>query len=150
MADQNIKDILVASTIFVFLIVGGVALLNIFSNVDDSYINEGNYTYFNKSFNKFEELDAGIQTLESRINDNSTGLTGDNDFDLWDNIIFKGWSAVTSVGKLFSFAFSSSSSMFAGLTDSTFGVPNWIVSIITSILTILLIWAVIAIILRLR
>jgi len=148
MADITARDILLGLVMATFFIVGGVALMAEFSKDDASYINPANYSIFNNTFNKYDDLSRGVTTMKSTVSgDNATGSLGENTDTFQDNIIFQAWNALTSIGSLFGFAFSASGSLLSGLS-TMLGIPGWAVSFMVMLMIVALIWAILSLILK--
>lgn len=144
MGNFEIGDYLVAVIIFTMLTLGVVSLIgNMVSSTGEStFLNNSNYVDFNKTFNKQAELEADITNLQNETYNSSPG----DDSGLLSSInslIKTGFSGV----KFMLSSFTVMGDSYNGLS-SIFGLPKWVSSLISVLITSLILFAIYKLIFR--
>jgi len=138
MADFTPSSYIVAIIIFTLIIIGGVSMIATFGDKDSSFIDEERYSDFNKTFNKYED----IQDISNKTQTNIENMEDtDLDFGVLGSLINQAWQFLRLLITSLSFM----SSAFNGIVIM-FGVPAWIPTMLIAIITILLGFAIYSII----
>ena len=120
--------------IFTLLIMGGISIMSEMNRENPSFINDNKFIGFNKTFNKYNELIEASEKLESSIE----GAKADKGiFGVLDSLIQSAWGTIKSFFSTFDFV----KTAFGGLS-SVFGIPYWVSSLITSLVTILFVFSI--------
>lgn len=130
----EMKEYLISIVLFTFIIMGGMLLISEFRTHSSSFGTEAEYQSYNYTFNTLDKITTQVDSLKGNIEDS------DNDFGLFgvlNSIIGSTWQAV----KLFFTSFSFMDSVFNGVSDY-FGVPAWIPSLIITLITIMVVFAI--------
>jgi len=130
----EMREYLVGIVLFTFIIMGGMLVISEFRSHSASFGTEAEYQSYNYTFNTMDKVTAQVDSLKSNIED------GDTDFGLFgvlDSIIGSTWQAV----KLFFTSFSFMDDVFNGIS-TYFGVPAWIPALITTLITIMVVFAI--------
>lgn len=134
MAERTIiRDLFFGFIVFTLFIVAGVSMMGIFNDSDADYTSDEKFTEFNRSMNKLNEVTERVDTLSSGIEPKEQ-----DDFSILGvlgTLIGGAWNALTVLVGGLGFM----TDAFTGLT-TTFGVPAWIIGLISLIITALLIF----------
>ena len=144
MGNFEIGDYLIGVIIFTMLTLGVVALVNnmVSSTGDNTFLNNSNYENFTTTFNKQAQLEADIKKLKNDTYNSSPG----EDSGLLSSInslIKTGFSGV----KFMLSSFSIMTGAYLGLS-SIFGLPDWVSSLISVLITSLILFAIYKLIFR--
>lgn len=120
--------------IFMFFIIGGITLINNFSNDNDDFLEADKYDKFNKTFNKLSIIDAKVDTLESGVKNANTDM---GLFGVLNSLINSAWNTL----KLLTESLNFMDTVFEGLS-TIFGVPIWVSQVIIMIVTIIIVFAI--------
>jgi hypothetical protein len=121
---------------FLFLLVGGVSMISQFRASDTSFGDGDDFEQFNKTFNVLDTATLKVDTLKNNTADldSTPGLLG-----MLNTLYISGWNTLTLLFSSFSFM----TVAFNGL-GTFFGVPGWASSIIVSVVTIIILFAVLS------
>lgn len=134
MARTLIRDLLFATTVFLIFIVGGVSLLSILGDSNSGYVDDPLYDDFNKSFDQSSEFYSSVDDLESGITNADTDF---GVFGVLNSLISSSWQGLTLTLSSFGFM----NSIFLG-ANYLFGIPVWVITLISSLITIVIIFAI--------
>ena len=121
------------------VIVGGVALIAYFRAIDDSFVDDERYTNFNRTFNVYEDVTEVTNTTKTNIEnmeEANFGLLG-----VLGSLYNQAWQFLRLLITSLSFM----GTALLGLT-SIFGVPAWVVALISAIIVTLIGFAIFSII----
>lgn len=134
MGTADIKNYIIGIIIFTIFITGGIHLISTFAEEDDTFLDDEKYTQFNSTFNKRTELHTSIDNLEGTV------VNADTDFGVFgvlNSLISTAWNSLKLIGSSFSFM-----TTIIGGIYTFFGIPIWVGSLILSIITIVIIFAI--------
>lgn len=120
--------------IFTIFIVGGVSMMGIFAETDPTFTDSDKFTQFNDSFDVMSDVTTEVDDLESSI------TNADTDFGalgVLNSLISGAWQSLRLVFSSFEFM----DGVWSG-TNYIFGVPIWVASMITLLVTVLLVFAI--------
>lgn len=144
MADEVIpRHYLYGIVIFTMLIIGGVTILGAGFNSSDSFGNKADYEQFNRSFNKLNELNEEIDTLEAGVTESSQEKAS-----VWgflDGLVNSVWYGIRSLSTSLSFA----TDIFTNL-NTMFGIPTWVTVGIGMLITIMIVFSIISVIFKMN
>lgn len=132
---HKVSTYIIGILIFTMFIYGGISMISEFASVDSSFIDANKFSKFNNTFNKYNDVVSETDNLESSI------TNSDSDFGVFgvlNGLINTAWNTMVTIFSSFSFM----DSAFNGLTEFL-GVPTWTIGLILSIITIILIFAII-------
>jgi len=126
----EIRNYIIGIIIFVFFIVGGLAMMGILYKDKASITGDESYTQFNKTFNKLDQVTDKVEGLQSSIEDAEPeqGL-----FGVLNSLISTAWNSLKLVFTSFGFMNGVFSGMYA-----IFGVPSWIPALIMLIVVVII------------
>jgi len=131
---EEIKKYIIGIILFVIIIVGGVSMLSELNKSDPTFTDSEDFTQFNKSFDKLNDVTAATDSLESGIEEAKPDL---GFFGVLNALISSVWNTVKLTFNSLNFM----NSVFnAGST--VFGLPTWIGSLIISIVTVIIAFAI--------
>ena len=108
--------------------------MSILGDSDSSYVDDPLYTSFNKSFDQSSEFYGTVDDLEGGI------TNADTDFGLFgvlNSLISSSWQGLKLT--LTSFGFLTS---ILAATNHIFGIPNWVIALVGSLITIVLVFGI--------
>lgn len=133
MTEVDLRSYIIGFILFTAFIIGGVTLISEYKSENPS-IDNSQLTEFNDSFNK-------LSTLESKIGDLRTSTEADIDaswFDkIYDATLGRIWTTIKLIGSSFGFV----DTVFEDAADF-FHVPGFIVTIVSLIITVIIIFAI--------
>jgi len=139
MADVKPRDYLIGIIIFSLLITAGVELVTLFNRADTSFVEDTKFSSFNDTFNIRSDAEQSVS-------------------DIRDSIITKNLpSPITFISTMFLTAFQALMSLFSSLLfmnavftglSTVFGIPVWATTGIISLVTIVLVFSIIAALLQ--
>ena len=134
------RDFLIGSIIFMLIIVGGINIVSSMNNEYSGFISNDNLKKF-KSLNKTSDLDnqitkfnSTLETIESASDQNNPIFAS---FGFLGGLVQGVWAVFSNMVESFSFL----TSLFGEL-DDLFGIPQWIISLITSLIVGILIFGI--------
>ncbi len=131
---EEIKRYIIGIVLFVMIIVGGVSMLSELNKSDSTFTDSEDFTQFNKSFDKLNDITEETDKLKSGVVGSKPDL---GFFGVLNSLI----SSVWQTEKLTSNSLNFMDSVFnAGQT--IFGVPIWIGSLIISIISVIIVFAI--------
>jgi hypothetical protein len=133
------KDYIIAIIVFGMIITGTMSLIGMFYEQDVNFIEPDKYQAFNESFNIKSDIDTSVQNIKDSIITQS--LPSPIDF-----IATMFLTAFQSMMSLFN-SLSFMAAVFDGLY-LVFGIPIWVSTGITGIITIMLVFAILGAILQ--
>ena len=128
------RHYIIGIVIFTFMIIGGVSLISIVKTADSTFASDDKFIQFNKTFNKYNELNSSIVSLQSSITEASTDF---GIFGVLNALINSGWAAF----KLMFSSLAFFADILMGMT-TIFGIPAWIPGLLIMLTTILLVFAI--------
>lgn len=131
-----ISNYLFGILVFTFLVVGGISMIDLLRVDSPSMINSTKYSVFNSSFNKLDEVNSGVGGLKGSITNANPDFGA---FGVLNALISTSWNALQNIFISFGFIID----MFTGLT-SVFGVPAWIVGLMGSVVSIVIVFGIYA------
>jgi hypothetical protein len=133
MADFYISDYIVGTIVFMFIIVGSVAMLGLMKQGNPDF-SDPRFDSFNKTFNSYDELDAQVEKIQSDVEggDTSWGVT-----DVLNAIVFNAWNTLKNIYNSFGFM----TQAILGL-NTFFGMPVWIPAMILMAITVLITFSI--------
>ena len=134
MADINPRTYLYGMIMMMFIIVSGIGLLSEFKSSDATFDSADQTGEFNRTFNKFSDLQTEVSGLKSNIEDADTDFGA---FGVLNALISSAWQSL----KLLFGSFSFMSSVFNGL-EAVFGVPAYIPVFIGLLITVTIIFSI--------
>lgn len=123
------------SIIFMTIIAGGILVAAVFNHDKSILDGDSQYQNFNATFNKYNDLESSMQTLEdaaSQTNDVNPGL-----FGFLDSLVGISWNTLTSIGTTFGFMKTS-----IGGLSSIFGIPDFIVTAIILLISAMIVFSI--------
>lgn len=130
--------------IFTLIIVGGVAMIKEFQDTKSDFMDQTEYSMFNKSFNKYSELSTQVGGLENKVTNASIDQ---GTFGVVNSLIQTTWQGIKLITINFDFM---DSAILAFST--TFGMNiefvNYAVSLVLLLITIMIIFSIIGAILQ--
>ena len=144
MGNFEISDYVVGVIVFTMLVLGTYTIMgNVFDpNKDGAFLNNTEYSDYNKVFNKQAQLEADISALKGNV----SGATPGDDSGLLSSINSLIKTAFSGVKFMLS-SFSVMDDSYNGLS-SIFGLPNWVSSLISTLMTALILFAIYKLIFR--
>lgn len=137
-------DFVIAGGVFILVFFTGTWIMSGINAENNDWINHGNLSVYNTTFNKFNEFNTQVAILDdasaSASGTSDGNLIGDT-IDFINGLVNTGWSAVSSLGSNFKFIYD----LFRGLT-SFFLIPAWFINIIISLLVAVLAFGLLALI----
>lgn len=134
MAEVTPRLFIFGFIIFTLLIMGGISIMSEFSKVNPEFINDERFESFNRTFNRYNEVISSGEDLQASIEDANPEKSV---FGVLDSLINSAWGTLKSFFSTFSFM----SDAFEGLT-SVFGVPYWVSALITTLIVVMLAFAI--------
>lgn len=134
MANILPRHYIIGIIIFTMFIVGGLSMVSIFNDSDNTFANDTTYNQFNSSFNVLNNITQEVGDLEDSI------VNADTDFGAYgvlNALISSAWQTL----KLTFTSFAFMDSAFTGLT-SFFGVPAWIIGLLALMITVMFVFAI--------
>lgn len=137
------KQYIIGIVMFMFIIVGGIALLNIYADNDAVFVNDERFASFNKTFNKVDDVQDIADDLQSSIEQNdeesNSGIWGvlTTGAGFLDTLINGAWNTI----KLLVSSLSFMNDAYNGL-NTFFGIPTWVSALIITIITIVIVFAI--------
>jgi len=134
MVKSKISDYIIGIIIFSLFITAGVSILGIYRS-NSATFGGSQYTQYNSSLNKLNQIHDTVGVYSDDLN--TSGTTGFGTLGILNDLITKGWNTLRLVGSSFSFmggVYSSSAEMF--------GIPTFVVTIITLIFSVILIFTI--------
>jgi len=132
---QEIKKYLIGISVFTMLILGVVSTLAMFMGANPEFMPEEQFQNFNKTFNKYNELDTNVGNLQEGLEDPENTDWGT--FGVLNALISGAWQTLRLTVSSLSFM---TTALVGAYT--TFGVPLWIISILSMIITIMIVYAI--------
>jgi hypothetical protein len=136
MAEVLPRHYIIGSIIFMFFIVGGIAMMTELGNKNPAFLDNEEFNDFNQSFNKMNDLTSSVDELETRI----TSSGEDQDlgvFGVLDALINTGWNTL----KLLFSSFGFMEDIFTNL-GNFFGIPAWVSVLLISMVTVMFAFAI--------
>lgn len=131
----GLDDILISFAIFMACVIGGVGMISAFHSADpDTYPNTVEYTSFNSTFAKLDSMQSKSQAQMNAIT-NSTSESGT--FGVVGGVINIMWTQLKQIPTTFGLMFD------IILSTSAYGVPGWVIALVTTILVTTLVFALI-------
>lgn len=132
------QQYIIGIIIFMFVIVGGISLLNIYKDSGASFVNDERFDSFNKTFNKVDDVTGVVDDLQTSIEqeENSFGIIGQV-VGVLDSLINGAWNTL----KLLFGSLIFMNDAYNGL-NTFFGVPVWVSAMIGLIVTVMLVFAI--------
>lgn len=131
----QIRNYIIGILILTGFVIGGIAILGILSTDNPSLTSSDDYTEFNTTFNKYNQLKNNIEGIQSSIEQTEQNDMGT--FGVLNNLIMGAWITLKNIFASFSFM----DSFFNGLS-TMFGVPRWIPSIIILVIITVLAFSI--------
>lgn len=125
---------------FVLVMSSGLWMINAFRNTDSSFIDDTKYSAFNSTFDKYDDLDSTITTLDDSIQNAEPEF---GVFGALNGLINTAWNGMKVVLSSLTFM----NAVFGGLY-TFFGLPAFIGNLIILAITVLLVFALIAALLQ--
>lgn len=125
---------LIGIIIFAIVIVGGINMVFIAGSVDPNFVQDDKMGQFNTSFNKYNE----IINQSNKLHGNLESLENSGVLGALNALITNAWTTLRVMVTSFSFM----NTAWSGL--SMFGVPVWVPVLIISIVTVSLVFAIMA------
>jgi len=119
---------------FMLMVSGGVFILGSFASVNPDFVNNEAFAGFNRSFNRVSDVNTASAGLRSSIEGSSEewGL-----FGVLNALIKSVWGAIKNIFSSFDFML-----VALGGMSSVFGVPSWIVGLLTSLIVVMLAFSI--------
>ena len=120
--------------IFTIFIVGGVGMMGIFAATDPSFIDSDKFVQFNDSFDVMSDITKEVSDLETSV------IEVPSDFGLFgvlNSLISGAWQSLRFITSSFEFM----DGVWKG-SNYVFGIPIWVASLVSLLVTILLIFAI--------
>ena len=135
MANVLPRHLIYGVIMFTLMIVGGVGMMASLNDDSDSLLAESEkYAQFNKSFNTFNEVTEGVDSLDDSLGGTNPDV---KDGTFLGDLIRGSWNALKTIGKTFNFIY-----VMLGELDDFFGIPSWVASLIGACIIILLIFGI--------
>lgn len=137
---MNVKPshLVIAFSVFTISLLAGLGMINSFDQGYDNYIDNSQLHNFSNTFDKQTELQDSITELQSKINvENEDQSPFSQLFGFIDQLFSTGWAAL----KLFFTQLSFITDAISGLS-SVFGVPEWFVTIASSLIIAFIAFAI--------
>ena len=109
---------IIALILFTIIILSGIFLINSFQESDSDYIDQTQFKNFNKTFNKYEELQNKSNTIKSQI-ENTPNQFGD--LGVLNSLISSSWNTLQYINTSFGFISDIFNSFY-----TFFGIPAWV------------------------
>ena len=135
MAEVLPRHYIYGTIMFIFFIVGITALLTQINSYDSTALDDPRYQEFNNSFNKLEELNRSMSSLENSLKSEEAGDQGA--FGQLNALISTGWNTLKNLPTILGFAITA---MYGLVT--VFGIPGWIITIIGLLVSIMILFAI--------
>ena len=131
---KEIKQYIIGIIVFTLIIVGGVGMILEMKTFDPTFASDERFSKFNDTFNVYSEVTGEVEEL-------SEGIT--NAEPEWG--VFGGlyaltklvWHSLTQIPTMFGFMIG----VYGGISE-IFGVPAWIPTLIISIISIIIVFAI--------
>ena len=133
MTNATPSSYIIGIILFMLVVGSGISMIGVFRSYDSTFTDNVNYTDIVTTFNKTEQIQDEIGGLQDDVEG------GENDYDQYGvigSLIENSWSSIRLLGRSFSFM----DDVFDGL--SIFGVPAWVTSLITLIISVMIIFAI--------
>jgi hypothetical protein len=121
--------------IFIFMVMAGVAIFADVGLKNHQVLSDPQYSEFNDTFNKYEDINTQVNTLKSGIE--NSGSTDFGLFGILNSLINSAWQSLKLIFSSFGFV----NDIFNGLS-SFFGIPAWIPAILILLITVGLVFAI--------
>ena len=134
-ANTTPSSLITAFIIFTIVLLGGITWMTALNDDKGSgFINDVRFKDFNKTFNKFSDIDTSTKALES-------GLTGAEPkkglFGVLDSLIDVAWGSLRGLFSSFSFL----TTAWSGLSV-VFGLPSWVVTLVSALVIVALVFSI--------
>lgn len=133
MADTTPSNYIIGIILFSIVVVGGISIIGNFRDVDSTFIDSSEYASLTSTFDKTSELKGNISSLENTIE--TGGKEEYGTLGVIGGLIDSAWSSLRLLGSSFGFM----NDVFNGL--SMFGIPIWILSLITLIISVIIVFS---------
>lgn len=139
MADTQPRDYLVGILLFTLFITGGITLIDSFYDQSSSFVDADKYQAFNQTFNVRNDAEQAVTNIRNSI------ITQDLP------------SLITFIATMFLTAFQALMSLFTSISFMNavfqglyyvFGIPYWVTTILTSLITVMIVFSIISAILQ--
>lgn len=120
--------------VFTMFILGGVGIIGELMQSNPAFGDSDKYTQFNKTFNVYNRVTTSVDSLKTNIEE------ADTDFGLFgvlNALISSSWQTLRLLVSSLNFM----NGVFEGL-HTMFGLPTWVPSIIISIITVIIVFAI--------
>lgn len=128
----SLKNYVVATIIFTFMVVGGVSIVGLFGFSNPDFANDPSYVKFNQSFNNYNKVVTNIGSLNSAVQGTSPDQSV---WGIFETLLNSAWGGLKLIGNSFGFM----SDSLLGV-NGLFGVPSWIITLATLLITVSLIF----------
>lgn len=130
---------ILAIIMFMFIIVGGIAILNVYKDNGAAFVNDPRFAEFNNTFNKMDDVEAFTEDIRSTVEEEDAdyGIIGQT-FSIADSLINGLWNTL----KLLTTSLSFMNGIYNGL-ESFFGIPDWVSIFIIMAVTVALVFSII-------
>ena len=134
MAEMLPSNYIIGIVMFTLFIVGGVALLAEQSSVNPDMLTNDKFERFNKTFDVMGDVTEEVDDIEDSIknSDADQGL-----FGVLNSLINSAWNTLSLIFDSFSFM----DGVWQG-TNKIFGIPVWVATLISGLVTILFAFAI--------
>lgn len=128
------RHYIIGIIIFTLFIVGGVSMLSEQSSVNPSMLTDDKFQRFNQTFDVMGDVTEEVDDLETSIksSDPDQGL-----FGVLNSLINSAWNTLSLIFDSFSFM----DGVWEG-TNKIFGIPVWVATLISGLVTILFAFAI--------
>ena len=131
MAEQGqISKFIIGICIFVFIITAGMTMISTVATENPAITNDPRYSVYNTSFNKLQNISDMSDSIQESITDASTDF---GVFGVINSLINSAWHSLKLTFNSITFFTDSLQSL-----TSLFGIPSFVIVIITSIITIMI------------
>lgn len=139
MGQTTPSQYIIGIIMFTMVIVGGIALINIYKNEGAAFANTAEFAEFNDTFNLMDDVESTVDDLQSNVEEEDAdyGLVGEI-VNIADTLINGLWNTLKLLASTLGFM----NAAYTGLSDF-FGVPVWATALIIMIVTVVIIFSII-------
>ena len=134
MGEVKPSHYIIGILVFTLFIVGGVSMISILRQTDDTFASEERFEQFNSTFNVYNDVESKVGQLEDSVTNQEVDL---GVFGVLNALINSAWQTL----KLSISSFSFMNAVFLG-THTVFGVPAWVGGLLILAVSVMFVFAI--------
>ena len=130
---------IIGTIIFTFFMMAGLTMMGEFRNVKPTFASDPEFSSFNNTFNKYEDLQSSVDSIDPSDSEPNFGLFGP-----LNALIETSWNILKNLGTTFNFM----GDIYGGMS-SIFGIPPFVGVILSMLVAIIFAFGLYAAVFRL-